>query len=90
MPLTEDVNAFNLYIHALVKVVYDNLKNGKHLQTNYKVLTECTLALVLVFNRKRVGEVQFLSHIATYKNSIFYINQEQCLTSLSELEKTCT
>lgn len=45
-----------------------------------------TLVLVLIFNRKRVGEVQFLN-IAAYENSNFSVIQNECIRSLTELEK---
>lgn len=87
LPLTEDVQALNNYIKLLSEDAFNNLKNNIDVTSNYKILAQCTLVLVLVFNRKRVGEVQFLD-IATYKNTTFTTTQEECLSSLTEFEKS--
>lgn len=44
------------------------------------------LCLVSVFNRKRIGEIQFLN-IQTYARDSSNINQEECFNSPTDLEK---
>nr|CAI5858391.1 unnamed protein product [Callosobruchus analis] len=56
------------------------------MKINYKVLTEYALVLVVIFSRKRIEEVQFLT-MAAYEDCDISINQEECLNSLTETEK---
>nr|CAI5849527.1 unnamed protein product [Callosobruchus analis] len=55
-------------------------------ETNYKILAECTLCLLVVFNRKRIGEVQFLD-INTYERDSSILNQEEFDRCLTQFEK---
>lgn len=87
LPFTEDIKILNLCVTSSAENAYNNLINNEDMKINYKILCECTLVLVLIFNRKRVGEVQFLN-IAAYENSIFSVNQNEFLSSLTELEKS--
>ncbi|KAK4882640.1 hypothetical protein RN001_005959 [Aquatica leii] len=87
LPLTADINTFNNYVASLADTAYEKLQNGEEIENNYKILAECVLTTVLVFNRKRVGEIQFLE-IQAYERDFENINQEETLNSLTELEKT--
>lgn len=87
LPLTEDIRCFNGHITQIASESYEKLKNNEDVSTNYRLLAESTLCLVLVFNRKRIGEIQFLD-IQTYERSSLNINQEECFSSLSDLEKS--
>lgn len=87
LPVTQDIKKFNKYVSVLAEEAYDNLNKKFDVVSNYKQLCECTLALVLVFNRKRIGEIQFLD-IETYQRSNSIKNQEESLSSLTELEKS--
>lgn len=86
LPTTEDVRAFNLYTSTLASEAYKNLTDGKRVTDNYQTLAQCTLALLLTFNRKRIGEIQFLD-METYERSISAVNQEEVLSCLTEFEK---
>lgn len=86
LPFTEDIKALNLHVKTSAEKAYNSLRDNIEIKINYKILTECTLVLVLIFNRKRVGEVQFLN-ITTYESNNFSINQREFLNCLSELEK---
>lgn len=86
LPFTEDIKALNLHVKTSAERAYNNLRDNVEKRINYKILCECTLVLVLIFNRKRVGEVQFLN-ITTYENNNLSVNQTECLSSLTELEK---
>lgn len=90
IPLTEDVKIFNKYVLSLANKSFNALRSGNDIQVNYKNLVECTMALTLVFNRKRIGEVQFLE-IVNYEKESTNRSQEECLSVLSPLERAmCT
>lgn len=88
LPLTEDVLALNNYITKLAAESYLKLKTGESsdIGKQYKILCECTLSMVLIFNRKRVGEVQFLE-IESFQKTFSTKIQEECLSALTEVEK---
>nr|XP_023011705.1 uncharacterized protein LOC111501996 [Leptinotarsa decemlineata] len=86
LPLTEDVKLFNSHISSIANEAYTKLRTKEDITKNYKLLCEAALCLILLFNRKRIGEIQFLD-IQTYQRNFSSINQEECLSSLSELEK---
>lgn len=86
LPLTEDIQIFNNYISNMAETAYQILLKNEDVSLNYKILVECTLAIVLVFNRKRIGEVQFLK-IENYIRQSTTANQDESLKSLSETEK---
>ncbi|KAJ8929593.1 hypothetical protein NQ314_017700 [Rhamnusium bicolor] len=66
---------------------YENILNDIDTDNNYNTLAKCTLALLLVFNRRRIGEVQFLD-FDTYERPTVNVNQEEILSCLTEFEKT--
>lgn len=70
----------------MAETAYQILLKNEDVSLNYKILVECTLAIVLVFNRKRIGEVQFLK-IENYIRQSTTANQDESLKSLSETEK---
>ncbi|KAG5877457.1 hypothetical protein JTB14_024990 [Gonioctena quinquepunctata] len=86
VPLTEDIRCFNNYITTLASEAYKKLRNREDIPKNYKILAECSLCFVLVFNRKRIGEVQFLD-INSYERDISSVNQEEFSNCLTEFEK---
>lgn len=87
LPLTEDVQKFNMYISFMADSAYEKLKFNENMLFNYRLLSECTLCLVLLFNRKRIGEVQYLE-IDAYERDYSSINQEESLNLLSAFEKS--
>lgn len=86
LPVTEDVKALNEFIKNEAQEAHKNLENNLNSTQDYKVLTECVLVLVLVFNRKRVGEVQFLD-IKSYKSNAFPISQNELINALTDFER---
>lgn len=54
---------------------------------HYKILCETTLTIVLVFNRKRVGEVQYLT-MENYEKYAEKNIQTESLNALTDFEKT--
>nr|CAI5853461.1 unnamed protein product [Callosobruchus analis] len=85
LAVTEDIKTLNTYVKTLADQACDTLKKNQDMKMNYKVLTEYALVLAVIFNRKRIGEVQILT-MAAYENCDISINQE-CLKSLTEIEK---
>lgn len=86
LPVTEDVKALNEFIKNKAQEAYINLEHNISSTKDYKVLTECVLVQVLVFNRKRVGEVQFLD-IKTYKSNAYSISQNELMNVLTDFER---
>lgn len=86
LPVTEDVKTLNEFIKNKAQVAYENLEKNNNLTEQYKVLIECVLVLVLIFNRKRVGEVQFLD-IISYKSNAFHISQKELMNALTDFER---
>ncbi|CAG9827018.1 unnamed protein product [Diabrotica balteata] len=87
LPVTEDIIIFKNYVMAIANKSYQNLVENSNSIQNFKLLAECTLCIVLVFNRKRVGEVQYLS-IESYERNVSSAIQEESQKALSEFEKT--
>ncbi|KAL1516207.1 hypothetical protein ABEB36_000126 [Hypothenemus hampei] len=66
MPLTGDVIKFHQYVMKEAEEAKNNLNDEKtRTKTEYKRLTECLLSLTLLLNRKRIGEIQYLT-LQTY------------------------
>lgn len=86
LPLTSDINIFQEYLAKRAEEAYQNLINKRNILDNYKVLTECVLAQTVIFNRKRIGDVQYLK-IETYTKDFSTNNQECFMESLTQVEK---
>ncbi|XP_044765145.1 uncharacterized protein LOC123321547 [Coccinella septempunctata] len=86
LPVTEDVKALNEYIKKKAEGAYENLEKNLNSALDYKVLVECVLVQVLIFNRKRVGEVQFLE-IKSYRAEPCTVNQNELINALTDFEK---
>ncbi|KAI4463195.1 hypothetical protein MML48_4g00007080 [Holotrichia oblita] len=86
LPLTSDLQLFNNYIDALADESLKRLENSNNNKIYYKQLTQCVLAKTVLFNRKRVGDVQYLK-IETYNKSYSTVNPECFDQALTEVEK---
>lgn len=86
--LITDVKLFNNYTTSLAREAIEKLKNNDDIINNYRILVECAIAMVLIFNKNRVGEVQFLD-IENYEQDSYSYqsHREECLNSLTNLEK---
>ncbi|XP_074026088.1 uncharacterized protein isoform X2 [Leptinotarsa decemlineata] len=89
LPSTRDVTKFKEYVtniaHKAVVALETNPNNTKDL----KYLIEASLTLTILFNRKRIGDVQY-TKLTTYTESINSIDQEECERALTESEKVLT
>lgn len=62
------------------------LKHNPRNSAAFKQLSETSLVLTILLNRKRVGDVQYMQ-LESYTQTEESTCQEECLTSLSEAEK---
>lgn len=85
LPLSSDLELFNEYLNKLASEAFNNLSKNISTKTYYKQLAECVLAKTITFNRKRVGDVQYLT-IENYSKDYSTINQDIFTQTLTELE----
>lgn len=88
LPLVSDVLMFKEECLKMANgCVSDFRKNEDDVET-YKLLVNCTLAMLIVFNRRRIGDVQFLK-VSDYNQDqkISFVDFEK---TLSENEKQLT
>lgn len=86
LPLTSDLQVFNDYLNKLADEAFLMLNKNISSEKYYRQLTECVLAKTVIFNRKRVGDVQYLT-IENYNKDFKTINPESFTEALSEVEK---
>lgn len=86
MPLSEYILKFQTYLNEQAEKAYNFLNSRIKITFNYKVLTECILAQTVIFNRRRVENVQYLQ-IITYKKEDSENNLNAFATSLTSVEK---
>ncbi|KAL3273371.1 hypothetical protein HHI36_014819 [Cryptolaemus montrouzieri] len=86
LPSAEDIENFRTYVNDLANSTYIELRQGKWTLMNYRTLTECVLAFTVMFNRKRIGDVQYLK-IETYTKNESTSIQEAFGESLTLVEK---
>lgn len=86
LPLARDIQLFYSHVNAFAEDAYQKLRDNIDAEINYKILTECVLAITIMFNRKRVGDVQYLK-IDTYNTDSHSVNQEAFMESLTAVEK---
>lgn len=77
---------FSTFISKYASGQSTDSKEYQQYTKKYQTLSQCTLALVLTFNRKRIGEIQFLE-IKTYEKESVNFNQNELTACLSEFEK---
>lgn len=86
LPLTSDLHLFNEYLKKLADESFYQLGRDIRNKRYYKQLTECVLAKTIIFNRKRVGDVQYLT-IDNYNKDYNTINPEIFTEALTDVEK---
>ncbi|CAG9773450.1 unnamed protein product [Ceutorhynchus assimilis] len=86
LPLTSDLMVFQKYVMDKAHGAFRNINNSENIDRNYRILAECVLALTLLLNRKRVGEIQYLK-LSVYCSSENNESSSELLDSLSESEK---
>lgn len=88
LPLVNDIKIFRDECLKFATNCSTLLKEQKDDVSTYKLFTNCTLALLIVFNRRRIGDVQFLK-ISDYKKDQ-RTNFTDFESALTETEKVLT
>lgn len=60
LPLVSDIKKFREEVLRLANECCDKFRFDQDDKETYKLLVRCTLSLLIVFNRRRIGDVQFL------------------------------
>lgn len=89
LPLTSDIKKFKDYVTEVADKALLVLKETPNNKKEFKNLVEASLALTVLFNRRRIGDVQY-THLKTYTTHKATNNQEECESALSETEKVLT
>ncbi|KAF2886898.1 hypothetical protein ILUMI_19275, partial [Ignelater luminosus] len=66
LPLVNDVKTFRDAVTKMAGDAIDQLDKGNHNKKTFKLLNQCILSLLVIFNRRRIGDVQYLK-IQDYK-----------------------
>ncbi|XP_031357056.1 uncharacterized protein LOC116180961 [Photinus pyralis] len=88
LPLVSDVKKFRDGIMEIARECQNKFHMKEDNEHTYKLLVQCTLSLLIVFNRRRIGDVQYLK-IKDYtigKKS----NIKDFENALTEMEKALT
>nr|CAH7759144.1 unnamed protein product [Callosobruchus chinensis] len=88
IPLVSDIKVFRDETLKMATNCKQQFEDGMDDISSYKLLVHCTLALLIMFNRRRIGDVQFLK-INNYKNER-KTNFEDFETALTDAEKVLT
>lgn len=67
VPLVSDIKKFREEVMKSARQCEQKFKNCTDDSDTYKTLVQCTLALLILFNRRRIGDVQYLK-IHNYLN----------------------
>ncbi|XP_030257903.1 uncharacterized protein LOC115572198 isoform X3 [Sparus aurata] len=85
IPLTEDVMKLQKVLKSTEEEAKDKLLNGPN-PTAYETLSECLLAQIILFNRRRQGEAAKMP-LVTYRDRAAEQPNEDIMKCLSRLEK---
>ncbi|KAF5278702.1 hypothetical protein FQR65_LT15590 [Abscondita terminalis] len=86
LPVTQDIILFRNYTHEIADTCIKRLKENSQDKESFKKLTESALALTIILNRKRIGDVQY-TKLESYTKDSTTNTQEECFNVLSESEK---
>lgn len=89
LPLTDDINKFRQHCLNIIASSISDLKANNENTTAFRELTEAILAFIILFNRKRIGDVQYMT-VAEYRTDTSTVNQQECLEALTESERQLT
>lgn len=86
LPKFADIKLFHDYLNNCADEAFSKLCDQSDIHSNYKILTECVLSLVVLCNRNRIDEVQHLK-IEEYTSNELPTDHERLMESLTEVEK---
>jgi hypothetical protein len=89
LPLTKDILKLKDYVSEVANKAIAHLNTEPNDKKQFKFLVEATLVLTILYNRKRIGDVQY-TLLQTYLQNFSSINQEECMNALTESEKVLT
>ncbi|CAH1379249.1 unnamed protein product [Tenebrio molitor] len=89
LPLTKDILKLKDYVSEIANKAIAHLNTEPNDKKQFKFLVEATLVLTILYNRKRIGDVQY-TLLQTYLQNFSSINQEECMNALTESEKVLT
>nr|CAH7712402.1 unnamed protein product [Callosobruchus chinensis] len=88
VPIISDVKIFREKTLEFAKECKKKFQDNEDTEDTYKLLVQCTLALLILFNRRRIGDVQYLKindYLSQRKSSF-----QDFESALSEGEKLLT
>lgn len=88
VPLVSDIKIFKDQTENLARDCQEQFLNGTDDMETYKLMVNCTLALLILFNRRRIGDVQYLK-VKDYTNEN-KSNFKDFESALTEAEKILT
>jgi hypothetical protein len=86
LPVTQDILTLRNCIVKHGEDNYEALSKNKQDEVAYRNLTDAALAYTILFNRKRIGDVQYLD-IESYERSYQVENQTEYMNQLSKSEQ---
>nr|CAI5856857.1 unnamed protein product [Callosobruchus analis] len=89
LPLTKDVIKFRNHILKTAETSVVALTENSGDREAFKKLVDASLAFTILFNRRRIGDVQYLE-VESYLNNHSSDNQTEFLNQLSESERALT
>lgn len=89
LPLTKDVIKFKDHVTKVGNLAAERLKTNPNNPQEYKNLVNAALVLTILYNRRRIGDVQY-TMMDTYYKDFTSINQEECFQALTDSEKELT
>lgn len=89
LPLTRDILKFKDYVVQVANKSAAVLRQNPTSKKDFKLLVNATLTLTILYNRRRIGDVQY-TKLQTYLTYPASHNQDEFLSSLSTSEKELT
>lgn len=86
LPLTEDIIKLRDFILKNSEKYFAELKSDARNESAYKNLTNLTLIFTILFNRRRIGDVQ-LTPLESYSRDFDVTNQSEFFENLTESER---
>nr|CAI5825577.1 unnamed protein product [Callosobruchus analis] len=89
LPLTSDIIKFRNYVTEVANKALLALRTNPSDKKQFKSLTDVALVVTILYNRRRIGDVQY-TKLDTFLQNFTVVNQDECLNALSDSEKMLT